>query len=201
MIQGIVALALFFLSIHVSVADALQSSRNITRKSATVHAMKIGVCHFLLHDVFGGRASDGSQSLTGPYAGYVAKIRSRGKSKEFSVQFECSDQYAADACYKFKGQVYALGGTIMDPETPIPVYAIKNHANIKSINGSGVVLIYDEIADGTGKGNDDGRNLSFCLASKSGEILVGLATVMESKKDVDITKEVVELLKGIEFKK
>lgn len=160
--------------------------------------MNIGACHFVINDPFSGVAFDGSGGATGPYAGYKAAIKQ--KKGVLSMQLECGDGYDVKACDEFKGEIYAEGGAIMDADPPIPDSDKVHDFRFRSINGIGGVIVYNQIQDATGPGDQDGRSLSFCVTSPKGAALVGLATVKESRSGkLDLTKEAIRVVKGIEF--
>ena len=171
----------------------------LSKKGMKRHRMNIGVCHFVINDPFSGMASDGSRSMAGPYAGYKATIK-RKKERVLSMQFQCGAGYEPKACDEFRGEIYALDGTIMDAGPPIPHSDKNRYLKFKSVNGNGRMVVYNQIEDVTGPGDQDGRNLSFCLSSPKGAALVGLATIKEYKDDeVDLTEEAIRVVKGIEF--
>lgn len=188
------------LALGASVAQTAPSPSDfLLKKSMKKHRMNIGACHFVINDPFSGRASDGSGGATGPYAGYKAAIAQK-KGAALSMQFECGDGYDVKACDGFQGEIYASGGTIMDADPPIPDSDKIQDFKFRSINGVGRIVVYNQIQDATGPGDQDGRSLSFCLSSPKGATLVGLATVKKSKNDkLDLTNEAIRIVKGIEF--
>ena len=185
-------------ALGTSVAQPTSSQSDLLpKKGMKRHRMNIGACHFVINDPFSGVASDGSGSMAGPYALYKATIKKKGG---LSMQFQCGDNYNVKACDAFKGEIYAQGGSIMDADPPIPESDKINDFVLKSVNGVGRVVVYNQIEDATGPGDQDGRSLSFCLTSPKGATLLGLATVMESRADkIDLTEEAIRVVKGIEF--
>lgn len=194
------ALLIGILVLGTSMARAVASSSDsLPKKSIKRHRMNIGACHFVINDPFSGVASDGSESMTGPYAGYNATIK-RKKGRVLSMQFQCGAGYEPKACDEFRGEIYALDGTIMDADPLIPGADKILDLKFKSVNGVGGMVVYNQIQDLTGPGDQDGRNLSFCLSSPKGAALLGLATVKESHDDeFDLSEEAIRVVKGIEF--
>jgi hypothetical protein len=187
------------LAFGISVAQTTSSQGDfLPKKDMKRHRMNIGACHFLINDPFSGVASDGSRGATGPYAGYKAAIKQ--KKAVLNMQFECGSVYDVKACDGFKGEIYAQGGTIMDADPPIPDSDKIQDYRFKSVNGIGRMIVYNQIQDATGPGDQDGRSLSFCLTSPKGATLVGLTTVKVSRSGkLDLTEEAVRVVKGIEF--
>lgn len=197
-LKNTLVLLIGLLALVTSVAQPRSSRSDLSpKKGMKRHRMNIGVCHFVINDPFSGVASDGGGSMTGPYALYKATIKKKG---ELGMQFQCDDNYNVKACDAFKGEIYAQGGAIMDADPPIPDSDKINDFVLKSVNGVGRVVVYNQIEDATGPGDQDGRSLSFCLTSPKGATLLGLTTVRESRADkIDLTEEAIRVVKGIEF--
>jgi len=88
----------------------------------------------------------------------------------------------------------------MDADPPIPGSDKIHDFRFKSVNGVGRMIVYNQIQDATGPGDQDGRSLSFCWISPKGATLFGLTTVKESRADkIDLTEEAIRVVKGIEF--
>jgi len=197
-VNNALALLIGLLMLGTSVAQTTSSQGDfLPKKGMKRHRMNIGACHFLISDPFFRVASDGSGSMTGLYALYTANIKKKGM---LSMQFQCNVNYDVKACDRFNGEIYAQGGSIMDADPPIPDSDKIHDFRFKSVNGVGRMIVYNQIQDATGPGDQDGRSLSFCLTSPKGATLFGLTTVKESRADkIDLTEEAIRVVKGIEF--
>jgi len=180
--------------VSISLAHTVQHSASLQ-----IHTVQFYECSFRLTDPFFGKIDDDVNSSSGPYVGY-SKIVKRGTTQyRLDIDFDCATGNHK-LCEKFRGATHSENGAVewFTPDArPLPEYAqVERHA-LRSTNGSGLVVLYSDVAEGIATRQ---RYLSFCLTSPTGAVLSGVSAVdMLDSSHKSMEPKVMTLLKGIEF--